>query len=91
MKGGTKLNGGLCATCNNAPTCMYHKTRGPALFCEIFDGYAAPVEHSAARGAAPVAISVGATATGLCANCENADSCMHSKVAGGVWHCEDYE
>ena len=37
----TEINGtgGLCMTCNNAPTCYYHATRGPALFCEMFDNY----------------------------------------------------
>jgi hypothetical protein len=83
------LNGGLCATCNNAPTCMYRGTRGPALFCETFDGYAAAGERTAVRPESSVPAT--AAAAGLCANCVNLESCMHVKPAGGVWHCEDYE
>jgi hypothetical protein len=36
--------GGLCATCNNAETCFYRATRGPALLCELFDNFVAPAE-----------------------------------------------
>ena len=28
---------GLCSTCNNAPGCFHRASRGPALFCELFD------------------------------------------------------
>ena len=38
-----KNGGGLCMTCNNAPTCFYRASRGPGLFSEMFDDYVAPV------------------------------------------------
>jgi len=93
-------NLGLCSTCNNAPDCYYRARRGPALFCELFDGYAPPaqrvtskrapphVDSSVARRAAAVETS---NYTGLCVNCEHRQTCTHPKPDGGVWHCEDYE
>ena len=90
---------GLCVTCNNAPDCYYLALRGPALFCELFDGYA-PLEERRPQGdravvvGTPFAVQTGAEQTppllGLCVNCENRAECVHPKPAGGVWHCEEY-
>ncbi len=96
-----EINGttGLCSTCNNAPSCFYRATRGPALFCELFDDYVPPVERTSTEKALPSADSSAALRaaeeetskyTGLCVNCENRRTCAHPKPAGGVWHCEDY-
>jgi hypothetical protein len=91
---------GLCSTCNNAPGCYYLARRGPALFCELFDGYAPPAERSAgARAAWPAAASPARRAveeeaaqfSGLCVNCEHRRTCTSPKPEGGVWHCENYE
>ena len=91
--------GGLCSTCNNAPSCFYRATRGPALFCELFDDYVPSVERTRVEKALPSADSSAALRaaeeetskyTGLCVNCENRRTCAHPKPAGGVWHCEDY-
>jgi hypothetical protein len=27
---------------------------------------------------------------GLCSNCENRNTCVNSRMEGGVWHCEEY-
>jgi hypothetical protein len=92
--------GGLCMTCNNAPSCYYRARRGPALFCELFDGYAPPAERiTSERAAPPVASSPALRAaeqeaskyTGLCVNCRHRATCLHPRPTGGVWHCEDYE
>lgn len=91
--------GGLCMTCNNAPTCFHHARRGPALFCELFDNYAPPVVQARVAMAPPstapsirdrTAEEEAAEYTGLCMNCENRRICGHSKPEGGIWHCEDY-
>ena len=92
---------GLCMTCNNAPTCFYRATRGPGLFCEMFDNYAPPriVRPSKrmatkARDTAqePVAAEQDQSAyTGLCMNCDHRGTCKQPKPAWGVWHCENYE
>ena len=92
-------SGGLCMTCNNAPDCYYRARRGPALFCELFDGYALPAERkisvkapAPADSSAPRRAAAEETAkyTGLCVNCENRRTCALPKPAGGVWHCEEY-
>ncbi len=92
-----ELDHGLCMTCNNARGCFYLSSRGPALFCELFDDYVRPelrtvkvspgVETSASLATAEDDAS---KYEGLCVNCENRQNCTHSKPAGGIWHCEDY-
>jgi hypothetical protein len=93
-------SGGLCMTCNNAPGCYHRARRGPALFCELFDGYAPPVEWtrvaratplSEPRPAARAVKEEGPKYAGLCMNCRHRATCGHPKATGGVWHCEDYE
>lgn len=97
-----EMNGfvGLCSTCNNAPTCYHRARRGPALFCETFDDYVSPFLRSDGRksplcAAAPMAPreaqEQAGESAGLCANCRHRPTCAHSRPAGGVWHCEDYE
>jgi hypothetical protein len=96
--------GGLCMTCNNAPTCYYHATRGPALFCELFDNYVPSSDRFVPSGdrkldyeALPSDTSPVRTLPdereykGLCMNCEHREECPPSKTAAGVWHCEEYE
>ncbi len=93
----TNTTGGLCMTCNNSPTCYYHASRGPALFCELFDNYVAPVgstsdgKTSSVREESQVVEEQLTTAAGLCMNCEHRVDCLHVKTTGGVWHCEEYE
>ena len=98
----TEINGtgGLCSTCNNAPNCFHRARRGPALFCELFDGYAPPAERAQSEQAPRSADSSSARRatdeespkyTGLCVNCDHRQTCTHPKPEGGVWHCEDYE
>ena len=89
--------GGLCMTCNNQPTCYYHASRGPALFCDLFDNYVPSavrtfheVPSSLDDSPAPPQ-PVEGTFVGLCMNCDHRLKCMHPKPASGVWHCEDYE
>jgi hypothetical protein len=90
---------GLCMTCNNAPTCFFRASRGPALFCELFDDYVPPVSQtprtfaSMPQDTSLVASTTGEDATqytGLCMNCDQRHTCRHPKPAGGVWHCENY-
>ncbi len=92
--------GGLCMTCNNSPTCYHHATRGPAIYCEMFDNYVPPRPRTLERETAPaVRRSTAATAAGtapatfrgLCMNCEHRTVCTHSRSEVGVWHCENYQ
>lgn len=87
---------GLCSTCNNNPGCFHRARRGPALFCEMFDDYVAlPAAgdrlRSTSTGPGSPAVEDPASAAGLCVNCENRRICNLPKLAGGVWHCENYE
>ena len=95
----TNGSGGLCLTCNNVPGCYYRATRGPALFCELFDDYVPPVERTTSERRSPPARAPMARRTveeeiakhtGLCMNCEHRRVCTHPKPEGGVWHCENY-
>ena len=90
---------GLCSTCNNKPSCFFFGSRGPALFCELFDDCVPPtgrtlMEKASPPADLPVTLSAGAqdtgTYAGLCVNCENRRTCTHPKPVGGVWHCENY-
>ncbi len=90
---------GLCSTCNNSPTCFFHRRRGPALFCELFDDYVNQSVTTRKMPAQQTAPPVGARAAsedtsryaGLCMNCEHRHTCTHPRPAGGIWHCEEYE
>lgn len=87
---------GLCITCNNSDTCVYRKQRGTdAIYCELFDGYAAPQHGRGIEVTGAVtdgSLDVGTTdAKGLCMNCVHRDSCQLARPEGGVWHCEEYE
>ena len=91
---------GLCVTCNNAPTCFYRASRGPGLFCEMFDDYVAPslriveraVPHSTMSSMALHTTEVDAGAySGLCMNCDLRRTCRHPRSAAGIWHCGDYQ
>ena len=94
-----QANQGLCGTCNNAPSCFFLASRGPALFCELFDNFVPPAARTGGAEIAPSTVSslgdmsaeeAASTYTGLCMNCENRRTCRHPKPAGGVWHCEEY-
>jgi hypothetical protein len=96
----TNGSGGLCLTCNNAPSCFHRARRGPALFCELFDGYAQPLGRiSSERASLPADSSTACLATeektskrvGLCVNCDHRQACAYPTPEGGIWHCEDYE
>jgi hypothetical protein len=92
--------GGLCLTCNNARHCYYLASRGPALFCELFDDRTDAALRSRGPAAGPSVESSetfrpaedpAAKYAGLCVNCKHRTTCTHPRPTGGVWHCEDYE
>lgn len=86
---------GLCSSCNNSAQCVFRKKRGcDAIYCETFDnlnGGHAPrhgeiilEDLTASGGSAQITI------LGLCANCENHQTCHLTRPEEGVWHCEEY-
>ena len=90
---------GLCQTCMHAPNCAFSQTRGsPVLQCEEFEAEAAlPAkgETGAVSAAGPGVdaapdMNGSGKYKGLCANCENRDTCTFPKSEEGVWHCEEY-
>ena len=95
-----KVDHGLCMTCNNGPTCHYRAVRGPAVFCEMFDNYASPIDAGSCGepsgcGEPPTALCATEekddTYAGLCLNCRHRATCAHPRPTGGIWHCEDYD
>ena len=91
---------GLCSTCFYAEDCIHcRKSLVPILFCEEF--CTEPVSRTGLREASSVSsLKTAATANekekqsedlqGLCITCEHRKTCTFPKVAGGVWHCEEY-
>ena len=93
------LNGGLCATCRTASTCMYLRSSSkPILQCEEFERF--PIKP----GKKPMEASMSMSKNnpegnpgkkhkyfGLCTNCNHRDACKFLQPQGGVWHCEEYE
>ncbi len=87
---------GLCSTCNNSTTCVYRVKRGfDAMYCDMFDCHVKSNGHEELE---PVLIYAETAAKysnpaqhrGLCANCENRESCVLPQPDEGVWHCEEY-
>lgn len=97
---GVKKYKGICSTCNNAPTCMYLKTRKPPVSqCEEFDNHSTERPKAAQYGSSETAPLIASTDQdreavmykGLCVNCENRKTCKLTKREGGIWHCEEYQ
>jgi hypothetical protein len=86
---------GLCMTCIHREVCTSRKGYKPPVFhCEEFDcGATEQVRETAVAREKDTSAGdeAGSTARiGLCATCENRDSCALSASPGGVWHCEEY-
>ncbi len=83
----------LCSNCNHAEACDgRNRARRPIFFCEEFDVFV-PVPASELTQAMPTQPSERQNTngcTGLCMNCDNAETCTSPKPEGGVWHCEEY-
>lgn len=86
-------NSGLCATCDNAPTCMFvGDAERPVMECEEFTQHGAPTPR---RDLAelPEAMDADAErflAVGLCATCASRATCTLPRPAGGVWQCDAF-
>ncbi len=90
-------NKGLCATCNEASSCVYAKNaQRPVLYCEMFDDSSRSQEtvivDKAVKSPSEPAVQSGEHTTfkGLCINCDNRKTCTFPQPEGGVWHCEEY-
>jgi len=92
-------NSGLCATCENQPTCMYAgNAEHPVLQCEEFShgptgaGRPPRVRLSLAKAPGPAGPDEESfpPVKGLCADCENRFTCASARLDGGVWQCAEY-
>ena len=91
---------GLCSTCEGRATCTFpHHEDRPTLFCEEFDWWWQYRMETAAMANSPVRKAELRTTEvtqktskyrGLCATCENQETCVFPKASGGVWHCEEF-
>lgn len=89
----TKAALDVCAACKHDPGCIYEPlASGTVLECEQFEmgiGETAARPPSRGRGVSGHALD-GNGYAGLCANCENRETCIYPKPEGGVWRCEEY-
>ncbi len=92
-------NSGLCATCEEQPTCMYTgDAEHPVLQCEEFthgpDGTKGSRRGRLGLAAAPGPVQPDEESfppvKGLCADCESRFTCAYARLDGGVWQCEAY-
>jgi hypothetical protein len=93
--------GGLCMTCEHAPTCIYPRDLDrPVWQCEEFEVCEAPLEKASVSSFLAEASAKSRTDIdegeevkfkGLCLNCENRKTCIFPKPEEGVWRCEEYE
>ncbi|MBU0718925.1 MAG: hypothetical protein KJ749_11805 [Planctomycetes bacterium] len=92
---------GLCITCVHSPTCAFPRCKDrPVLACEEFDDGGTPAAGTA-RTARPLVPEPPVQASdvgqgppgypGLCATCNNRETCRYPKPEGGIWHCEDFD
>ena len=83
----------LCSNCNHAEACGGRSSpRRPIFFCEEFDVFV-PVPISPPVRSLPTQPNKRQSTnehTGLCMNCDNAETCTLPKPEGGIWHCEEY-
>ena len=94
LKKKSKVNRGLCSTCNNSTTCIFYQRNGSRIvwFCELFDDYV-PVQElqkPEKKVASKTEVKSKEKFKGLCVNCEDRDTCTFTKPEGGIWHCEEY-
>ena len=80
----------LCTTCNHAATCQNRGTSlRPVFYCEEFDAYV-PVAADSAPWTPTRETPRDYRGIGLCADCENRETCNVPKPEGGIWICEAY-
>ncbi len=90
----TSATQGVCAACKYDPACIYEADAGHVILqCEQFE-LALPAQDalpdSNGAGASPTTGEAFYEYAGLCANCENRETCIYPKPEGGVWRCEEY-
>lgn len=94
-----ELYNDICSTCNSGELCVSKKTRqGPVWFCEEYDDYVEVKDETIVgtefqiippwKDSNPMEGPI--QFKGLCINCENRNTCVNSRVEGGIWHCEEY-
>lgn len=92
--------GGLCMTCVHSSTCSFQRSEDhPVMSCEEFDdgggrptGIARADDHPVPNAQSRVtdATHEPPVYTGLCATCDNRETCTFPKPEGGIWHCEEF-
>jgi len=83
---------GVCAACKYDPNCIYENDSDSVILqCEQFeflcggDDPANGIQDAVVFDARP-----DPALTGLCASCDNRETCIYPKPDGGVWRCEEY-
>jgi len=85
----------VCSNCASQEECsVLVQATAPILQCEMYQCCSLPRPDSLGnerivQDAKPESDDV--HLLGLCANCENRQSCKWPKPVSGIWHCEDYK
>jgi hypothetical protein len=75
----------LCTTCQSRGM-----SRRPVFYCEEFDA-GVPVVADIAPWTPTRETPRSFWGVGLCADCENRETCVVPKPEGGIWTCEAYQ
>lgn len=82
---------GLCMTCKHSSSCMYlNGSADSILNCEEFENEE-KIESKSALVQEKREDASSKVFAGLCANCENRNTCTFERNESGVWHCEEYK
>ena len=79
---------GLCVTCRYRDSCM-HAGAHAVWHCELFDDGRDNSRPIGLVSAPRVELAADPHA-GLCANCDERETCTLRPARGGVWHCDEY-
>ena len=87
----TEQKDSICSTCLHSGHCQFQRdSRKPIYDCNEFE---LPIPEQDGVVLDSTVEKAGGTIgrmVGLCANCENRNTCMSADTVTGIWYCEDY-
>ena len=80
----------ICTTCIHTGHCMYQRQNGGVInSCDEFEPMMTISRKNEILPKDRIE-SIERKYKGLCANCENRNTCMFADSVSGIWHCEEY-
>ena len=81
----------ICSTCIHSGHCMYQdRSTKPIIVCDEFESEVANSKQPDILSERQEKETEGPF-KGLCANCDNRNTCMFADSVVGIWHCEEYK